>query len=198
MGQQQQTTAGQQPIAGQPAAVGHQATAGGRVGGKFEDHLPNEVLTVLQDFQRLESLSAWCAEQCLEMGGQMAQAANTCHDVLDFAHLGVQFMSRNPDRQYEVGEFILRYLQDARQKLAGYQSEPTQQLVEALDRAIASVQQALAQTGAQQQRGQASAGVQQQRPNQQTPMRSEGPRQPSQQIPVQAGGQQSGLQRPTQ
>lgn len=179
MGRQQQAAAGQQPITGQSAAAGRQATAGGQAGIKFEDHLSNEVLTVLQDFQRLESLSAWCAEQCLEMGGQFARIANTCHDVSDLAHLGVQFMSRNPERQADVGDFILGYLQNARQKLAGHQSEPTRQLVETLDRAIASLQQALARTGAQQPAGQPLAGTE---------------RQQAQQIPVGTGGPQPPVQ----
>ena len=138
-------TTGVSPTGGQQASTGNQG--GQQPDIKFENHLPNEVLTVLRDVQRLETLAEWCSDRCLEMGGQQIGAARRCRDIADFAHLGIHFVSRNPDRQMALGQFIPQYFGTVRQELAQYQSAPVRQTVETLDRSIASMQQVLATQG---------------------------------------------------
>lgn len=61
---------------------------------KFEDHLSSDVMPVLDDFQKLEIVAEWCADQCAQQGPELGSCVRTCLDVADIVRDTVQVLDR--------------------------------------------------------------------------------------------------------
>jgi hypothetical protein len=57
-------------------------------------HLTESERTCLQLCQQAVTVCEWCADECLGMGGEMADCVRLCRDVTDVAALHAQFLAR--------------------------------------------------------------------------------------------------------
>lgn len=114
--------------------VGQQVQAspfGQAVGQRFQDSVSQDVIRVVSDLDRLETVSEWAKGQATQRG--MHRLARACDDLQDIAHLEKKLVIRQSPFAQPIGEATRKVIQDAISELQQYANQPEVQ--EALSQA---------------------------------------------------------------
>ena len=114
--------------------VGQQVQAsplGQAVGQRFQDSVSQDVIRVVSDLDRLETVSEWAKGQATQRG--MYRLARACDDLQDIAHLEKKLVIRQSPFAQPIGEATRQVIQNAVSELQQHANQPEVQ--EALSQA---------------------------------------------------------------
>ncbi|MDG5777508.1 hypothetical protein VB773_13435 [Haloarculaceae archaeon H-GB2-1] len=141
---------------------------GQQIGQRFDESVPNEVHQLVQQLDRLESVSAWAKSGACKQG--MHQVASICEDIEDVAHLEKKLVLRQSPFARPIGESVKATIQSGVQTLQQAAGQPevqdnireAQQTLTIIDTALTQLQSMGQQTMGQQSMGQQAFGGSQQ------------------------------------
>lgn len=159
----QQTQFGTQSQYGQPGqqvggqqtqATGQQSQATPGTGRTFEESLSGQMRLALHDFVKAHNVTSWCADQCLDIGPQMATCVRLCEDVEDVAELNVDMITRDSWNGPRAAELFIEVAQECAQECAQHQHAHCQECAAVLTQAANSTKELLNSLSQGQQAGQ--------------------------------------------
>lgn len=115
---------------------------GQAVGQRFQDSVPVEVQSVVQDLDRLETVCEWAKTQATQRG--MFTLARACDDIQDIAHVQKKLIIRQSPFAQPLGNATRQVIQNAVQQLQQYTSQPeVQDALSAAQQTTNAISQAL-------------------------------------------------------
>lgn len=156
---------GQQQVGGQPGQTtaagqfGQRGPLGQRMGQRFDQSIPSEIRTTIDDLDRVASVAEWTKARAAERG--MPRVVRVCDDIEDIAHLEKKLIIRQSPFAQPIGQQAQQVIQQGLQELQQYVNEPevedainkARRSVDSIDRGLASLRtmegQQTQQTGQQ-------------------------------------------------
>ena len=133
---------------------------GQAVGRRFQESVPQEVVAVVEDLDRLATVCEWAHMKTMERG--RPRVARACLDIADIAELEKKLVLRQSSFARPIGEATRQVIQNAVQELQQHASEPevqealthAQQTAGRIQQALGRLQEFGSQGGMQQQQQQ--------------------------------------------
>lgn len=130
---------------------------GQAVGRRFQESVPQEVVAVVEDLDRLATVCEWAHMKTMERG--RPRVARACLDLADIAELEKKLVLRQSSFAQPIGEATRQVIQSAVQELQQHASEPeVQEALSHAQQTAGRIQQALSRI--QQFGGQGGTGGQ--------------------------------------
>jgi hypothetical protein len=148
---------GGQQMGGQQAG-GQQMVGQQPRGARFEDKLNDQMRLALDDFYEAAKVTEWCADQCIDLGPEMADCIRLCRDVADLATLNIKFMSRDSAYGADLAETFAIVAEDCATECAQHSHDHCQECASVLSRAVDSTYKMLDSFAGESQQGQPQAG----------------------------------------
>ncbi|WP_255151220.1 hypothetical protein [Halorarius halobius] len=141
--QQSQQAQSQPPMLGQ--AYGAETMGSeirSAVSQRFAESVPNEVVTLTNDLDRLATVSEWAKNRATERG--MPRLARVCDDIQDIATLEKKLVIRQSPFAQPVGEASRQVIQNGIAELQQHLSQPeVQEALSEAQQSVGSIQNAL-------------------------------------------------------
>ena len=113
-----------------------------QTGQQFTQSMPQEVVTAVEDLDRLETVAEFADGRATQQGN--TEAARIADGIKDVAHLQKEFIVEENPLAQEFGQCSQQFLQSGVQKLQSHQQQPEiQELSEVCQQSIQSISSGL-------------------------------------------------------
>jgi len=113
-----------------------------QTGQQFTQSMPQEVVTTVEDLDRLETVAEFADGRATQQGN--TEAARIADAIKDVAHLQKEFIVEENPLAQEFGQCSQQFLQSGMQQLQSHQQQPEiQELSEVCQQSIQSISSGL-------------------------------------------------------